>query len=274
MRDGALDRVFDRSWRRACEAKELPIDAALGLIDAIDVMSYPSSHLDTAQLWYRLLNCGIRLAATAGSDTFMNATDQDEFSNPPAGVRAFVRIDGEFSTESWCQGVRAGRTFVTNGPMLSLDVTHEGTAYAPGDEIKAHAGDTVRIEAQAGSIFQMERVELLVNGHTVESTASADGVRQASLTYEFAVDSSCWVALRAIGAKDERVMDDYVFSHTSPVYVTVDGKPQRSPDDAAYFADWIDRLIAMTAERGVFESERERDDVIAEFGKGRAYYGS
>ena len=65
-----LDRVFAQP--RTVEAKELPVDIALGKVDALDVMSYPGSYLDTAELWYRLLNCGFRLPATAGTDTFMN----------------------------------------------------------------------------------------------------------------------------------------------------------------------------------------------------------
>ncbi len=274
MRDTALDRVFDPRMRRTCEAKELPIDAALGLIDAIDVMSYPSSHIDTAQLWYRLLNCGIDLAATAGSDTFMNRCDMDEFSNPPAGVRAFVQVEGPFSTESWCDGVRAGRTFVTNAPMLSLEATCGGIACTLGDEIDARAGNLVCIEAEAGAMVPMERIELLLNGEVVESVHAPDGVRHAALVYEFEARESCWFALRVQGPRDPSVFADPVFAHTSPVYVTVDGAPRRSRHDAAYFVEWIDRLIAQTEVKGRFASDADRDAVIAEFRAGQAYYAA
>jgi hypothetical protein len=274
MRDTALDRVFDPTQRRGCEAKELPVDAALGLIDAIDVMSYPSSHIDTASLWYRLLNCGIRLAATAGSDTFMNRCDMGEFSNPPAGVRAFVRVEGALSTEAWCEGVRAGRTFVTNAPMLSLEAAHGGVTHTLGDEIAARAGDLVRIQAEAGALAPMERIELLLNGEVVESVEAPDGVRHSSLVYEFQARKSCWFALRVQGPRDPWVIDDAVFAHTSPVYVTVDGAPRRSAEDAAYFVEWIDRLIAMTQMKGRFESDADRDAVIAEFRAGQAYYAA
>ena len=40
----------------------------------------------------------------------------------------------------------------------------------------------------------------------------------------------------------EAVLDNYVYATTSPVYVTVAGKPPRSPEDARYFAAWMDRL--------------------------------
>jgi len=284
MRAGDLDRVF--AEKRAFEAKELPVDAALGLIDAVDVMSYPSDHVETARLWYRLLNCGLRLAATAGTDTFMNCCDWGKFSNPPAGVRAFVRIDGPLSTEAWCAGVRAGRTLVTNGPILTLEAMHtpaavgaQPAAPAPGpatdtigDDIRAHPGDVVRIEAGARSRVRMDRVELVVDGEVVQSVVSPEGMTRASIAYELRVQRSCWFAVRASGPPDPAVIDDACFAHTSPVYVTVAGAPRRHAGDAAYFVEWIDRLIAMTEREGRFPDDDARDEVIAQFRAGQAYY--
>src|SRR3989442_13764018 len=41
---------------------ELPVDAALGKLDYLEVMGY-SDHLISSGIWYRLLNCGFRLPA-------------------------------------------------------------------------------------------------------------------------------------------------------------------------------------------------------------------
>lgn len=277
-----LDRVFSDS--HTVEAKELPVDAALGLIDAMDVMSYPGHNLETAKLWYRLLNCGLRLAATAGTDTFMNCADQDEFSNPPAGDRVFVRVDGTFSTESWCAGVRASRTFVTNAPMLSLEATLGGAAahiYGIGDEIVAGAGDTLRIEAEAGAHLPMDRIDLVVNGEVVATASAGRAGQHAVLQHDLTIRESCWIALRATGPAHDLVLDpegsvagepEGVFAHTSPIYVSVDRAPLAKREDAAYFVDWIERLIAMCASVGHYPSDLERDSVGAIFRKGRAYY--
>ena len=281
-----LDRVFSESDTHSVEAKELPVDAALGLIDAVDVMSYPGSNIETAKLWYKLLNCGLRLAATAGTDTFMNCADQDEFSNPPAGDRVFVRVDGALSTPSWCEGVRAGRTFVTNAPMLSLEATAGGAAtpnHGIGDEIAAHAGDVLRIHAEAGSHVPMERIDLIVNGEVVASANAGRGGQHAVLAYDLEVRESCWIALRATGPAHDLVLDpkgniaaepEGVFAHTSPIYIMVGGAAVAKPDDAAYFVDWIDRLIAMCAKVGRYPSDEERDAVAAIFRKGQAHYAN
>jgi hypothetical protein len=281
---GDLDRVFGDAHHRSVEAKELPVDAALGLVDAVDLMSYPGHLGETARLWYRLLNCGVRLAATAGTDTFMNVTDSAELppmggshlSNPPAGNRVFARIDGDaggaapLTTAAWCDAVRAGRTFVTNGPMLRLEVA----GHQPGDEIPARSGDVLRIVAEAGAAVPMQRIELLVNGEVVASaTASEDG-RHAMVSYELRVEGSCWIAARATGGSHDLVLNQRggVFAHTSPVYVSVANAPVAVREDAAYFVDWIDRLIALTARTGRFPSPADRDRVLEIFRRAQQLY--
>src|SRR5207245_10262709 len=66
---------------------ELPVDVALGKVDYIEVMGY-SDHLITSQIWYRLLNCGFRLPAGAGTDAFPNFAS---LRGPPGLVRVFVK---------------------------------------------------------------------------------------------------------------------------------------------------------------------------------------
>jgi hypothetical protein len=263
-----LDRVFADEHTYSVEAKELPVDAALGKIDAIDVMSYPGDELRTCEFWYRLLNCGLRLAATAGTDTFMNQCDMEQFSNPPAGDRVYALVEGEFTVESWCEAVRAGRTFVTNGPMLSLEVNGQ----IPGDEIAAHAGAAIGVVVEAGSYVPMERVELIVNGEVVATAMAEDEGQRALLAHELKADASCWIAARAVGAHHRLALDDHVFAHTSPVYVSVDEQPIRDPASAAYFVEWIDRLIDLCARRAKYPDDASRDRVAALFREGQAVF--
>ncbi len=271
---GDLGRVFARESLRSVEAKEMPVDAALGRIDAIDLLSYPGSADDTAALWYRMLNCGLRLGVAAGTDTFMNVYDSSELlgfgphhSNPPGGQRVFARVGGAFTTASWCDAVRGGRTFVTNGPMLALSC---GGAQI-GDTVEARAGDVLRVDAEAGSRAPFEVLELVLNGETVASI-SAEGGLSATIAFDLAVERSCWVALRARGAAHPLALGGAVYAHTSPIYISAGGQPQRSADDAAYLHEWIERLIAVTRENGQFASAAERDDVIALFREGQRYY--
>src|SRR5262249_39778023 len=107
---------IDDLYRGAYTAKGLPIYAALGKIDTMDVMG--SNDQASSALYHRLLNCGFRLAASAGTDCFLNRIR----SNLPGSERAYVKIDGPFTYERWIEGLRAGRSYVSNGPILEFSV--------------------------------------------------------------------------------------------------------------------------------------------------------
>jgi hypothetical protein len=262
----ALDRVF--SQVRTVEAKELPVDVALGKVDALDVMSYPGVDLEVAELWYRLLNSGFRLPATAGTDTFMNFGGTGIFSNPPAGNRVFAQVEGEFTTEAWCEAVRQGRTFVTNGPMLRMEVD----GHPVGARLAARPGEAFLVEAAAISHFPMEKLQLIVNGAVVAEGGLDQFDHEARLIQEVQADASCWVALRALGPQQPMVFGGPLFAHSSPVYINVAGEPVRDPAAGRYFVEWIDRLIAMCRSDGRYPDDAAQDEVIALFASARAYY--
>ena len=89
-------------------AKAIPIDVALGKIDTLDINN---SWAASVPLWYRLLNCGFRVPATAGTDVFLNRIG----SNLPGGDRVYVHTGGRSTTTTWIDGLKAGKSFVTNG---------------------------------------------------------------------------------------------------------------------------------------------------------------
>ncbi len=66
----------------ACSMKGLPVDAALGRMDTLDVMG--SGYGGSLRLWYRLSNCGFHIPAAAVTDVFLNRIT----SYPPVGAVA------------------------------------------------------------------------------------------------------------------------------------------------------------------------------------------
>src|SRR3989441_4910616 len=91
---------------------ELPVDVALGKVDYLEVMGY-SDHLITSDIWYRLLNCGFRIPAAAGTDAFPNFAS---LRGPPRLVRGYVKTGATLTHGRWLAGVKAGGTVVTNPP--------------------------------------------------------------------------------------------------------------------------------------------------------------
>ncbi len=105
----------------------IPVDVALGKGDFYDVASLWSDELGSAEIYYRSLNCGFHLPATAGTDNF-----SDAWRDPPPGSdRTYVHVTQTLSAASWIAGIKAQRTFATTGPLLFLDVG----GHQPGDEI-------------------------------------------------------------------------------------------------------------------------------------------
>jgi hypothetical protein len=63
-----------------------------------------------------------------------------------------------------------------------------------------------------------------------------------------------------------------VFAHTSPVYCLVGEEKIGNREDAQFFVEWIDKLIAMAERQGRYANEEQKREVVELFRKGRAYY--
>ena len=61
---------------------------------------------------------------------------------------------------------------------------------------------------------------------------------------------------------DPKIQDIYPYASTSPIYVTVNRQPPRSPEDATYFVAWLDRVIANASARPDYNNEQEKRDTL------------
>jgi TolB protein len=218
-------------------SKEFPVFVALRKIDYYDVMCIWSDEYNTADEWYRVLNLGFRLPASAGTDAMTNY-----WRAPAIGtVRVYVHSGSLLNYQGWIRGLTSGHTFVTNGPLLVLKVNSQ----EPGDEVKLPAGQstTVHISAEANSIFPMWTLDLIQNGKVIYSAKATDP-HHIKVDRDVPVDNSGWIAARVTGPeKQHMLMDTYLFAHTSPVYLMKGGEIPRSPEDARYFEKWIADML-------------------------------
>jgi hypothetical protein len=245
---------------------ELPVDVALGKVDYLEVMGF-SNHLITSAIWYRLLNCGFRIPAGAGTDAFANFA----MLRGPVGLeRVYVHTGpGGLDHTRFLAGLKAGRTFVTNGPLITLTVQ----GIDPGDELQLTRGARLSIHATLKSIVPVDHLELIGNGQVVASLPLAGERTSADTTFEVPVDRSGWLVLRAWGdGPKEPVLDMYPFASTSPVYITVGDTPVHSHDDAIFFVQWIDRVDQAADVHAGWNSTAERDAVRALLARARAVY--
>jgi hypothetical protein len=217
------------------------------------------------EIWYRLLNCGFRLAVSAGSDSFTNVVDH----YTPGGGRVYVHSGERLNYEQWVQAYKQGRSFGSNGPMLFFTVNGK----EPGEEIRlSQEGARVRVAARVRTQVPIEKVEVVANGQVVASR-DALGRNEITLDEELKLDRSSWIALRAYGPWDRLVVNDLqTFAHTSPVYVYLDNQPIAVREDLRFYIDWIGKLIERVKTRARFSTEARRQEVIELFGKALEEY--
>lgn len=241
-------------------ARELPIDAVLGVIHAVDLMSYNSDENGSAELWYRLLNCGLKLSACVGTDALL-----DRSTEPLGGDRVYVKTVGPLTMQSWLDGLKSGRSFVTNGPIVSLEINGKG----PGETCELPEAGKVRVAATVESYVPFNKIELIVNGKVAahEDCTAGDAAepRVKRVELELPIARSSWVACRVQGPDHSLVFDGPAWAHTSPVYVTVAGRKIASRQDAQYFVDWIDQMLRVVAARNRFADVENRRQVEALF---------
>ena len=251
------------------EALELPVDAALGKVDYVEVMGF-SDHRMTASVWYRLLNCGFRLPAAAGSDTMANYAS---LRGPVGLTRVYASIpNAATGTAPWFHSLKQGRTFVTNGPLLGFTLGGK----AAGEELKLPAGENkVEFSSWLRSFVPVDHFEVVCNGRVVRDL-KPDGDRQtADVKGTLTISQTGWCVLRASSDKPEHpVLDDYVYATTSPIYVNVEGSTPKPADDAAFFISWIDRLVDATKANGNWNTPAERTGVLQMLEHARQVYGS
>ncbi|MGH7224747.1 MAG: hypothetical protein ACRELF_16110, partial [Gemmataceae bacterium] len=116
----------------------------LGKIDAFEICRLGDPQSAALADWYRLLACGQHLP-------LLGASGKDRNTIALGSVRTYARLEPnqEFSYGAWIEAVRAGRTFVTDGPLLALSVN----GHDPGSVLSLpKAGEMVRFNEDDRSL--------------------------------------------------------------------------------------------------------------------------
>jgi hypothetical protein len=281
---------------------ECPLDVAMEKLDGLEILcvleprDFPIfmkqvvpdwESNDGLRLWYRYLNCGFQLAATAGTDKMTRYVTV-------GANRVFGRVEGEFNYQNWIEALQQGRTFISNSPLLSFSVN----GAEPGARLSLSSSHdkVVRITAKAVSQLPYHRLELICNGRVIADASPSGSDYTAEIHLEHRLDKSSWFAARALEEMGPyrsmgidfttvhidrgTLLSNYygtrrpetVFAHTSPVYVMLDGDPIRSWDDASYYVRYMDQSIDWLTKEGEFAHPSDKQATLEAFRKGRAIY--
>jgi TolB protein len=260
--DTVPDPVRDKTL-----TNELPADVAHGKVDYIEIVGFSDAKA-TAAVWYKLLNLGFRLPAGAGTDAMTNYAS---LRGPVGMNRVFLETGGDISPDSIKSALKAGRTFASNGPLLGLEV--EGKH--PGATISRRGPGKLRYRVAMRSPVAVDHLELVRNGKVVKKFALTGDRRRLDAVGELAVDSGGWLLLRAWNdGANPLVLDLYPYATTSPIYLDLPGGRPADPADAAYFAGWLDRVIADAEARADYRTAVEKDLTLGYLREARDHFRS
>ena len=207
------------------EADALILAGKMDFLELLQFGAYRSLGLSG---WYDFLNIGYRIAIVGASDFPPTRELSSEMT--------YVWSEAEPTPRSYVEGIRAGRSFATSGPMLLLSVDGK----KPGEIIRHPAGAEQRLTVDVrvhSAIYPARYVEVIANGAVVERRFDPNGRSEWSLRHVLPIRGSTWVAARAYS-------DAGTDAHTNPVYVYLGNQHPFDADSARRIIARLEGSIA------------------------------
>jgi hypothetical protein len=204
-------------------------------------------------------NNDLRIAPVGGEDSISNL----HWTKLVGSVRTYAHTGAAHSVPAWLDALRAGRTFMSTGPLLQFRINDA----MPGDSIKFEKeGGTLNIEARAASIAPLSKVAIYRNGQ-IWKEVPVSGLKES-----VRVTQSGWYALYAEGAPYTWLDAEYPQALTNAIRVYVGDEKIRNRESAEYFIRWVDKLQGMAEAWPWWRSDREKKHVFAQFDEARKRY--
>jgi hypothetical protein len=209
----------------------------------------------TQEIYYQILNCGLRVPPSAGSASGV-------LPNPVGYNRVYVHVDGAFSYEKWWEALRAGRSFVTNGPLLRARVNGQ----LPGHVFSGPDGKEIELEIKVAltSGDRVRSLEVIKNGR-VERTVPPDELVKTGTLGSVRYRESGWFLVRALADNDKT----FRFASTAPYFVEIGEVKRRvSKTSARFFLDWVEER----ARRVKLDDDARRQEVLQHHASARKFW--
>jgi hypothetical protein len=254
------------------------------LVPAVDFVStVDTPYVWELNMWYHTLNVGFRTRISG-------ETDFPCIYGEKVGLgRSYVKLDGKLDYDRWCEGIRQGHKYVSDGKSHLLEFKVNDLAMGDsGSELLLAKSGTVKVTAKVAAFldqkpnpelqkrhydqkpyWDIERarvgesrevpVEVIVNGYPVaHQQLAADGVIR-DVAFDVPITRSSWIALRILPS-----------SHTNPIFMLVDGKPIRaSRRSAEWCLKGVERCFS---QKDRFIKAAEKEDAKTAYAQARETY--
>lgn len=182
LQPGAITGFAHFSWNGCDLPRGFPWLVTTKEIDFVELLQF--SKINTLD-YYDYLNLGFRLTAAAGSDFPWGSTIGE--------VRTLVYTGKNFTADTWFENLKAGHTFVTNGPALFFEADKK----LPGSEIQKKEDTKALLKVKAisnPSIGNITRLEVYNNDRLVAQKLNPRKLDSISLIFSHIVKKSQWMS--------------------------------------------------------------------------------
>ena len=201
--------------------------------------------------WYHVLNAGFRFPGIAACDY--------PACRKLGDCRTYAHLEGDPGFESWLKAAAEGRSFMTSGPLLLLNVD----GHLPGDTIITPDTQPRRVRVQVrvrGETAPVSNLQLIVDGRVareLQVPREAATAQWLELDESIELQASGWIAARAFSKSVTGSAD--AEAHTNPVYVYLGGQPPCHGADVDWLVERLDEQVADHAAREVPEKQAAID---------------
>lgn len=230
-------------------ANEYIVAVTQNLVDFISTIDTPPTW--ELNIWYHTLNCGFRTRISGETDFPCMSDDK------VAHGRSYVKLDKGLKFDEWAEGLRLGRTYVSEGKSHILDFKVNNVEVGTqNSQVNINTPSTIRVSAKVAAylntkpdstikvlnvheniweqkpFWNLERgrigntrniaIELIVNGKAVDKKEILADGSLSDINFQTKIEKSSWVALRILPS-----------SHSNPIFVLVNNKPIRADKKSA-----------------------------------------
>jgi len=233
-------------------AREVPIWLASNRIDSIQVISEHLDHEGKKEtkfevlvdpepgrfrgklgpgrmlefIYWQVLETGLEIPPSAGSGFGRR-------SNNPLGYNRVYTKPDELSVKSWWEALAAGKSFISNGPLLRVRVNDQ----APGTTFESRKGEALQADVALTLTVAdpVEYLDVIFNGQTIYQARLDEYARQGGRIPVLPIEESGWMVVRVLTEVDQT----YRFASTAPYYFKVGGASRVSRKAVEFFQKWL-----------------------------------
>lgn len=182
-------------------------------------------------IYWKLLETGLRIPPTAGSGFGRTPS--------PLGYNRVYAMTGNPDPAAWWQSLRAGESFVTNGPLLRASVNE----CLPGHVFTSNEKQPVEldIDLKLTVADPVEYLDVIFNGQTLYQARLDEYAKAGGKIPPQSIKESGWLVIRVVTERDFT----YRIATTAPFYFEFNGQPRISREAVSWFQTWLNRTAKL-----------------------------